>query len=146
MTHSDARRIRRTRCSSVTTASLDREGPGQSATRAVHWKGEIDERWNDARASCMPLVFSLFNDPRREASKNVPAMKNLPPIWLSGYPAIIFGNIFKQKREKRNAMREKKFPKKTSRLSKFPNIIPALGGFQRQPFYIHSSTCRVTFT
>ena len=125
MTHSDARRIRRTRCSSVTTASLDREGPGQSATRAVHWKGEIDERWNDARASCM-LVFSFFNDPRREASKNAPAMQNLPPIWLSGYPAIIFGKNFKQKREKRNAMREKKISKKNFPAIQVPEHNPSL--------------------
>jgi len=68
----------------------------------------------------------FFNDPHREASKNVPAMKNLPPIWLSGYPAIIFGNIFKQKREKRNAMREKKISKKNFPAIQVPEHNPSL--------------------
>jgi len=49
----------------------------------------------------------------------------LPPIQLSGHPAI-FGKKTEQPQEKRNGTSEKKFPRESSRQSGYRNIIPAL--------------------
>jgi len=65
-------------------ATLARERPGQSAMGAVHWKGEIDERGNDARVSCM-LVASFFMIPAERPSETLPPGKTYRP---SGYRAI----------------------------------------------------------
>ena len=73
------------------------------------------------------IVFTLFwggGAPRREASKNAPAMQKLPPIWLSGYPAIIFGKESEQAQEKRNEKSEADLPKK---------VYPAIRLFEYNP-------------
>ena len=62
--------------------------------------------------------------PRREASKNAPAMQKLPPIWLSGYPAIIFGKESEQAQEKSNEKSEADLPKK---------VYPAIRVFEYDP-------------
>ena len=101
----------------VSWRAVDAGVPGNASTSALHRRGEIDESRN---GGCEVRCGRR----RIEASKNAPAtqkklppiaiglsgdyiretIKKLPPIRLSSYPTIIFGNFFEQPREKRNAM------------------------------------------
>jgi hypothetical protein len=90
-----------------------------------HERGALERRarqemewWERGRAR----LWGREGAASERSPQNTP---KLPPIQLSGHPAIIFGKKTEQPQEKRNGTSEKKFPRKSSRLSGYRNIIPA---------------------
>ena len=93
----------------------------QSATSAVHWNEELDKRRNGGRGVERGCGAARAQ-PQREASKTLQSYR---PSSYRAIQRLYSGKKLNSRKKRETGRRKKKFPRKSSRLSGYRNIIPA---------------------